>query len=63
MRQDDDIQEAKELLKVLQSIRQDGITKTFFQQLNSRAINNKLRDIPNHVLILLARYSLFRVMR
>ncbi len=25
------------------------MTKKFFEQLNSRAINNKLQDIPNHV--------------
>ena len=25
------------------------MTKEFFEQLHSRAINNKLQDIPNHV--------------
>ena len=25
------------------------MTKEFFEQLNLRAINNKLQDIPNHV--------------
>ncbi len=50
MRQDDDIPGAKELHTLLQSIRQYGITKENFDQLNSRPINNKLQDIPNHVL-------------
>ena len=64
MRQDDDIPIAKEVRKLLQSIRQHGITNTFFEQLNSsRAIDNKLRDVPNHVLILLTHYSLFHAMR
>ncbi len=46
MRQDDDIPGAKELHT---SLRQHGIIETIFEQLNSRAINNKLYDISNHV--------------
>jgi len=34
---------------LLQCIRQHGITQEIFEQLNSRAINNKQKDIPNHV--------------
>ena len=49
MRQDDDIPSAKELRTLLQSIREYGMTKGIFEQLNLRAINNKLQDIPNHV--------------
>ncbi len=49
MRQDDDISSAKELHTLLQGIRQHGITQEIFEQLNSRAINNKQQDIPNHV--------------
>ncbi len=49
MRQDDDIHGAKELHALLQSIRQYGMTKEIFEQLNLRAINNKLQDILNHV--------------
>jgi hypothetical protein len=49
MRQDDDIPSAKELHTLLKSIRQYGMTKKVFEQLNSIAINNKLQDIPNHV--------------
>jgi hypothetical protein len=60
MRQDDDTLGAKELHTLLQSIRQYGMTKGIFEQLNSRAINNKLQDIPNHVLILLTQHLLFR---
>ena len=48
MIQDDDIPGAKELHTLLQSIRQYGMTKEIFEHLNSRAINNKLQDIPNH---------------
>jgi hypothetical protein len=48
MRQDDDIPGAKELHALLQSIRQYGMTKEICEQLNSRVINNKLQDIPNH---------------
>ena len=54
MRQDDDILGAKELHTLLQSIREYGMTKEVFEQLNSRAINNKLQDIPNHVLFLVS---------
>jgi hypothetical protein len=49
MRQNDDIPSAKELHNLLQCIRQHGIIKEIFEQLNSRAINNKQQDIPNHV--------------
>jgi hypothetical protein len=49
MRHDDDIPGAKELHTLLQSMRQYGMTKNFFEQLNLRAINNKLQDIPNNV--------------
>jgi len=49
MRQDDNISCAKELHTVSHSIRQYGMTKEIFEQLNSRAINHKLQDIPNHV--------------
>jgi len=49
MRQDVDIPGAKELHALLQSIRQCGMTEEIFEQLNSKAINNKLQDIPNHV--------------
>ena len=49
MRQDDDIPGAKELHTLLQCIRKHGITQEIFEQLNSRAINNKQKDIPNHV--------------
>ena len=49
MRQDDDIHGAKELHALLQSIREYGMTKENFEQMNSRAIDNKLQDIPNHV--------------
>ena len=49
MRQDDDIPGAKELYTLIQCIRQYEMTKGFFEQLNSRAINDKLQDIPNHV--------------
>ena len=49
MRQDDDILGAKELHKLLQSIRKYGMTKDNFEHLNLEAINNKLQDIPNHV--------------
>jgi hypothetical protein len=49
MRQDDDIPGAKELHTLLQSIRQYGMTKDFFEQLNSRSNNKKLQDIPNRV--------------
>ena len=49
MRQDDDILGAKELHTLLQCIRQHGITEEIFEQLNSRAINNKQQDIPNDV--------------
>ena len=31
------------------------MTKNFFEQLNSRAINNKLQDIPNHLFDLVNR--------
>ena len=48
MRQDDDIPGAKELHTLLQSIRQCGMSEEIFEHLNSRAINNKLQDIPNH---------------
>ncbi len=34
---------------LLQCIRQHGITQEIFEQINSLAINNKLKDIPNHV--------------
>jgi len=44
MRQDGDIPGAKELHALLQSIRQCGMTKEIFEQLNSRAINNRLHD-------------------
>jgi hypothetical protein len=50
MRQDGDIPGAKELHTLLQSIRKYGMTKVFFEKLNSRAINNNLQDIPNRVL-------------
>ncbi len=49
MRKDVNIPSAKELHTFTQSIRQYGMTKEFFEQLNSRAIKNKLQDIPNHV--------------
>jgi len=49
MRQDDDILGAKELHTLLQSIRQYGMTKEFFEEMNSKAINNKLQDTPSHV--------------
>jgi len=49
MRQNDDIPGSKKLNELIQYIRQHGITKTIFEQLNSRAINNKLFYIPNHV--------------
>ncbi len=49
MRQDDDILGAKELHTLLQCIRQHGITHEFCEHLNSRAINNKQQDFPNHV--------------
>ena len=49
MRQDDDIPGAKELHTLLQSIRQYGMTKEIFEQLNSRAVNNKLQYIPDRV--------------
>ena len=49
MRQDDDIPGAKDFHTLLQSIRQYGMTKEIFEQLNLRAINNKLQDISNHV--------------
>jgi hypothetical protein len=49
MRQDDDILGETELHILLQSIRQYRMTKAIFEQLNSRAINNKLQDIPNLV--------------
>jgi len=52
MRQDDDIPGAKELHTLLQSIRQYGMTKEIFDQINLRAINNKLQDIPNRVFYL-----------
>ncbi len=59
MRQDDDILGAKALHTFLQCIRQHGITvQEIFEQLNSRAINNKQQDIPYHVLILLTRHLL-----
>jgi len=48
MRQDDDMPGSKELHKLLQSNRHHGITEAFFEQLNLRVINNKLRDIHNH---------------
>ena len=48
-RQDDNIPGAKELHTLLHSIRQYGMTKENFEQLNSRAINNKLQDTSNHV--------------
>jgi hypothetical protein len=44
MRQDDDILGAKELHTLLKFIRQCGMTKELFEQLNSRAINNKLQN-------------------
>ena len=47
MIQDDAILGAKELHTLLQSIRQHGIAESIFEQINSRAINNKLHDIPN----------------
>ena len=49
MRQDDVILGAKELHALLKSIRQRGMIEEIFEQLNSRAINNKIQDIPNHV--------------
>jgi len=49
MRQDDCILGAKELHILLQSIRQYRMTKAIFEKLNSRAINNKLQDIPHYV--------------
>ena len=49
MRQDDDIPGADELHALLQSIRPYGMTKEMFEQRNSRAINNKLQDIPDRV--------------
>ena len=49
MRQDDAILGAKELHTLLQSIRQYVMTQEIFEQLISRAINNKLQNIPNHV--------------
>ena len=49
MIQDDDIPGAKELHTLSHSIRQYGMTKEFFEHMNSRAINNKLQYIPNHV--------------
>ncbi len=49
MRRDDDIPGASEFHSLLQSIRQHGITKAIFEQLNSRAINNKAHDNPSHV--------------
>ena len=49
MRQDDDILGAKELHTLLQYIRQCGMTEEISDQLNLRAINNKLQDIPNRV--------------
>jgi hypothetical protein len=49
MRQDYDIPGAKELHTLLQSIRHNEMTKEFFEQLNSRTINDKLQDIPNRV--------------
>ena len=52
MRQDDDILGAKELHTLFQYIRRHGITEAFFEQLNSRAINSKLHDSPNHVFYL-----------
>ncbi len=60
MRQDDDIPRAKELHTLLQSIREYGMTKEIFERLNLRSINNKLQDIPNHVLILLIQNLLVR---
>ena len=52
MRQDDDVLGAKELHALLQSIRQHVISQATFGPLNSRAINNKLHDIHNHVFYL-----------
>ena len=49
MRQDDDIPGAKELHILLQSIRQYEMTKEIFEQLNLRAINNKLQYIHKRV--------------
>jgi len=63
MRQDDDILGAKESHTLLQYIRQHGITEAFFDRLNSRAINNKINDIPNRVFFWLTQYSLFRAIR
>jgi hypothetical protein len=40
MRQDDDILGAKELHTILKYIRRHAIAEAFFEQLNSRAINN-----------------------
>ena len=47
MRKDDDIPRAKELHTLLQSIRQYGMIKDIFEQLNSRAIKNY--KIPIHL--------------
>ena len=57
IRQNDDVLGAKELHTLLQSIRQYGMTKEIFERLNSRAINNKLQDIPNRVFDLVDRKS------
>ena len=53
IRKDDDIPRAKIVYAFLQSIQQHGITEAIFEQLNSRAINNKVHDIPSHALIYL----------
>ena len=52
MRQDDDIPRARELHNLLQSIRKHGLTELIFKQVNSRAIDKKLRNIPSHVFYL-----------
>jgi len=49
MRHDDNILGAKELHTLLQFIRQYGMTKEMFEQVNSRAINNKIQNIPHYV--------------
>ena len=48
-RQDNDTLGATRLHTLLQSIRQHGMPEAIFEQHNSRAINNRLDDIPNDV--------------
>jgi len=63
MRKYDNILGAKELHILLQSIREHGITEAIFELLNSRAINSKPQDIPNHIFNLVTQYALSHAIR